>query len=883
VTTAERPFSGEQWERIQEIFHQASDLPRAGQIEFVALRCAGDPELAARVMALLREDASRDSLLDRGIAAAAYAALGESDDPPGAGALPGTLGPYRISHLVGEGGMGVVFLGVRDDLGSVAAIKLLRDAWLSPARRERFASEQRTLAQLTHPSIARLFDAGTLRDGTPWIAMEYVEGVSLVDYCRTQRCSARERLLLVRAVCEAVQHAHRHLVVHRDLKPSNILVTPDGGVKLLDFGIAKHLDTLDRPSEATRTGLRLMTPAYAAPEQLRGGQVGIHTDVYSLGVVLYQLLTGRLPFDLADRTPVEAADVILAAEPERPSVGARGWLELRVSRGEWADLDVLCLTAMHRDPQRRYRTVDALVRDIDHYLASEPLEARPDSLGYRLGKFARRNWEPLAAVAAVLMVVTGLITFYTVRLTRARDMAVAESARTERIQAFTMRLFEGGEQQLGPADSLRVITLIDRGVQEAQALANEPVTQAELYQTLGGMYQRLGSLDRADTLLRLAYDRRRLLFAGEHPDVARSLVSLGLLRAAQAKLDEAEKLVREGLAMSRRLRPSDHPDIATAITALASVLEDRGTYGDAITALDELAARQRRQDTASAELAATLAQLANNHFYAGNYDVSDSINRRVLAMSRRLHGDSHPLVADDLINLGAIQYEKGNNAEAQRYYRQGVAIIERWFGPEHWRTASALIMLSRPLIRESKLEEATMVLERSLAIQERVFGAGHPRVASVLNELGSVALRRSRLEEAEAHFARTAEIYRAVHGSQHYLLGIALANRASVLLERREHERAEALFREALAVYGKSLPSDHLNFGITRQKLGRVLVRQRRWTEAEAELLTGHQILTRKTGPSASWLRNARADLILVYDSLGTPEKAERFRREARE
>jgi serine/threonine-protein kinase len=848
----------------------------------VALRCAGDPELEARVMALLRDDATGGSLLDRGIGAAAQAALGGSNDPPGESALPGTLGPYRISRLLGEGGMGVVFLGVRDDLGSVAAIKLLRDAWLSPARRVRFASEQRTLAQLTHPSIARLYDAGTLRDGTPWIAMEYVEGVSLVDYCRAGRCSARDRLLLVRAVCEAVQHAHRHLVVHRDLKPSNILVTPDGSVKLLDFGIAKQLDTLGA-SEATRTGLRLMTPAYAAPEQLRGGQIGIHTDVYSLGVVLYQLLTGRLPFDLADRTPLEAAEVVLAEEPERPSVAARGWLELRVSRSEWADLDVLCLTAMHKDPQRRYRTVDALVRDIDHFLASEPLEARPDSLGYRLGKFARRNWEPMAAAVAVLMVVTGLITFYTVRLTRARDAAVAESARTERIQVFTMRLFEGGEQQLGPADSLRVVTLIDRGVQEAQALANEPVTQAELYQTLGGMYQRLGSLDRADTLLRLAYDRRRVLFAGEHPDIARSLVSLGLLRAAQARLDEGEKMVRDGLEMSKHLRAPDHPDIVSATIALASVLEDRGTYGDAIKVLDELAARQQRQDTGSAELAATLAQLANNHFYAGSYDVSDSLNRRVLSINRRLHGDTHPLVADDLINLGAIQYEKGNHAEAERYYRQGLTIIERWFGPDHWRTASALIMLSRPLIRESQLEEATGVLQRSLTIQERVFGARHPRVASVLNELGSVALRRSRLDEAEAYFARTAEIYRAVHGSQHYLLGIALANRASVLLERRDDVGAEALFREALGVYAKSLPADHLNFGITRQKLGRALARQRRWREAEAELLTGYQILTAKTGPGASWLRNVRADLILVYDSLGTPERAERFRRELKE
>jgi serine/threonine protein kinase len=281
------------WRRIQDLFHRPADLS---------------------------EDSQGTSLLDHDVTQVAHAVLDERDAP----ALPAIrFGPYRILEMLGEGGMGVVYLAEREDLGNKVAIKVLRDAWLSPARRERFTSEQRTLAQLNHPSIARLYDADTLDDGTPWFVMEYVEGVPLYQYCRQHECSIAQCLTLLRAVCQAVQYAHQNAVIHRDLKPSNILVKADGTVCLLDFGIAKQLESLDRPTEQTRTGLRLMTPAYASPEQIRGDWVGIQTDVYSLGAVLYELLTGGLPHDLSMATPPAAERILLEHEPERPSVAAR--------------------------------------------------------------------------------------------------------------------------------------------------------------------------------------------------------------------------------------------------------------------------------------------------------------------------------------------------------------------------------------------------------------------------------------------------------------------------------------------------------------------------------------------------------------------------------
>src|SRR5213593_1587792 len=620
------------WERVQTIFHDVADLPQPAQRALLETECREDPALMVEVVGLLEEDARGDSLLDRDAADLAGEVL---DAAIPAAFLDQNFGPYRMKQMLGEGGMGVVYLAERKDLGSVAAIKILRDAWLSPERRERFASEQRTLAQLNHPAIARLYDASTLPDGTPWFVMEYVEGVPLTKFCEEHASAMPQRLRLFRAVCEAVEHAHRHLIVHRDLKPSNILVKPDGSVKLLDFGIAKQLESLEGPVDRTRTGLRLMTPAYAAPEQILGDPVGIHTDIYTLGVVLYELLTGRLPFDLSNRTPGEAETAIIEQGPERPSGAAK---EKSISRRAWADLDVLCLTAMHIEPQRRYRTVEALIRDIDHYLAGEPLEARPDTFGYRLSKYVRRNWRPVSAAAAAFIVVVSLVVFYTVRLATARNAAVAEAGRTQRIQHFMLNLFQGGDEAVGPADSLRVVTLLDRGVQEAQALDGEPAVQAELRETLGSIYQKLGKLERADSLLGAALDQRRSLFGPDNAEVARSLVALGRLRVDQAQDEEAERLARQGLEMSKRqLRPND-PAIASATLALGQVLEESGKYDEGIKVLEQ-AVRLRGMAPAqpTTELAASLRELANTHFYAGHLAVADSLDRLVLALTRKLN------------------------------------------------------------------------------------------------------------------------------------------------------------------------------------------------------------------------------------------------------
>ena len=859
------------WRRVQELFHAAAELPVDAQHAFLEGRSGGDAALVSEVEALLLEDRTPDSFLDRPLPEVAGQLLGP-------GAPGGQVGPYRVLRLLGEGGMGVVYLVEREDVGGRAALKLLRDAWVSPSRRARFLTEQRTLAQLDHPGIAQLHDAGTLPDGTPWFAMEYVEGVPLTEHCRVQGSGLAERLRLFRAVCEAVQHAHRHAVIHRDLKPSNILVKADGAVKLLDFGIAKQLDPTGPGGDPTRTGLRLMTPAYAAPEQVTGGRLGVETDVYALGVLLFELLSGRLPFELSGLSPHEAARRVLEQEPPRPSQTPDR--PVQAGRAAWADLDVLCLTAMQRDPARRYPSVEALIRDLDHHLAGEPLDARPDSLAYRAGKLLKRNARTVLVASGVALAVLGLSVFSAFRLARARDAVAAEASRTQRIQQFMLQLFEGGTGEVGPSADVRVVDLLDHGVRDAQSLESEPAMEAELLQTLGGIAQNLGRLDQAEGLLDRALELRRGVFGQDHPEVARSLVASGQLASARGKYDLADQQIGAGLKMLRRHRSSDDPEVARALSALGRIHENAGKYPDAIRELEEAVRLQSRRPDTLADLSQSLTELANCYFYTAQYQQADALNQRALAIDRRLYGPRHPHVADDLINLGAVQFEGGHYVEAERWNREALEIMRGWYGPDHPETASAQTILARSLVKLARRDEARTLLVAALATQERVYGPVHPRVASTLNELGLIARDQGRLDEAAADFGRMADIYEKVHHGKHYVIGVALSNLADVEQRRGRPERAQELFRRVLALYREVLPEDHPLQGIARVRFGHVLLGAGQPGDAEAQSRAGYEVLLGRADPPAIWMTMARQDLAAAYRALGRPADADRFQAE---
>jgi serine/threonine-protein kinase len=593
------------------------------------------------------------------------------------------------------------------------------------------------------------------------------------------------------------------------------------------------------------------------------------------------MLTGRLPFDFSKGA--QDIEKILAQEPEKPSVAARNNAAAgspRLSRAQWDDLDALCLKAMHPEVQGRYSSVDALIQDIDHYLKSEPLTAGPDTRRYLLTRFLRRNRVAALATSLVFLVVVGLVAFYTVRLTRERNRAQEEAARSQRIEEFLENLFQGGDDEVGPAADLRVVTLLDKGVKDTQALTADPKVQADLYQTLGTVYESMGQLERADSLLKSALDLHRSAFGSDHEEVAGTLLRIGVLRQDDGKPEESEKLIREALAMYRRHLRQDDTAVVDATILLGRILEQRGDYDQATRTLNEAMRLVSGKAASKKEFSACLTLLANAYFYLGDYQRADSLNRQALEIDRQLYGEHHPDLADDFVNLGQIQTKWGRYTDAEKYFREALDIYLSWFGKDNPATADVTTYVAQALEMQGRESEAETLLKQSLSTLEGAYKEPNSRVALALGELGKVAQDLGNLDEAEADFNREVEIYRSVDGDEHQNTAIALSNLASVYSKRKQYARAEAGFRDILQRLGRVLPADNLNVGITRIKLGDALTGEKRYQDAEGELLAGYGILTKQTSSQVSWLKAAREDLVTVYDALKQPDKAAKFRAE---
>jgi serine/threonine-protein kinase len=847
-----------QWERIEALYHEACALPDDARDAYLDALPDPDPQILDVLRRLLAQSDAELTLFDAGVGSAIEVVLAR---PHGQHLPTERFGPYRAIGVLGEGGMGVVYLAEREDVGARAALKVLWDAALSPALRERFVEEQRILARLRHPAIVTLYDAGVRGDGTPWFAMEHVDGAHLIDHCRSRQRSVRERLGLFATACEAVSAAHQQLVVHGDLKPSNILVDTTGRVRLLDFGVA---DRLDRVHDDTTYRARRLTPAYAAPEHRRGESLAVQADVYSLGVLLFEMLAERRP----NEDEREGARVSRSSAL-RGTSAARGV--------DWEDIDAICRRAMHADPASRYHSVEALHGDVARFLAQQPVTARADGAAYRARKFALRHRGKLVWGSVVVTVAAAIGIASLVSVTSADARARAEAVRTERIQAFMANLLTGGEDVSGPPDSLRVVTLLEGGLRNARSLSGDREAQAELYHTLGSAFRTLGKLDRADSLLRLALATRRSL--GTAAATSATVAELALLRADQARPDSAAALANEALAL---VQPGGTPQaLALAWEAKGRVHEQAGKNDSAVTALRAaVATRVASTDTSTVAFANLLIHLANTRYYLGQYDSAAVVNRRVLALVPAVLPKGHPVAADALINLGAIEKDRGNAEESLRLTKEGTDLIEAWYGPEHHRTASAWGVLGRALFARERYDEALDYFRKALAVRERVYGATHPLVANILNEIANVSVVTGHVEDAVPLFQRIVDIYRTRYNGKHYLIGLYQGNLAGSYLRLNRPVDAEREIRAGLAMYAQTLPPEHINVGIHRIRLGMALEEQRRHREAIVESTAGYDLVAKQTQPQILWLRNARRTLLRAWEAVGDSAQAARYRRE---
>jgi serine/threonine protein kinase/Tfp pilus assembly protein PilF len=695
------------------------------------------------------------------------------------------LGIYQVLRKIGSGGMGSVYLALRadEDFKKHVAIKVIRKGMDSEDIISRFRRERQILSSLDHPNIARFLDGGTTQEGLPYFVMEHVQGVPLTEYCDHHQLNINQCLELFRSVCSAVQYAHQNLVVHRDLKPGNILVTADGTVKLLDFGIAKLLnpDLFDVEAPPTATNIRVMTPEYASPEQARGGPITTASDVYSMGVVLYELLTGLRPYQFTNRNQVEICRVICEQEPTKPSTAVsekgnadmekfsalRGATSQKLRKQLQGDLDNIVLSALRKEPQLRYASAQAISDDVGRYLEGYTVSARQPTWRYRAGKYLTRHKIGVAASAMVVFLLLAssvLLLYQNARIRRERDTAEREKQKAEQVTKLLVNVFEVNDPDEAKGETITAREILDRGAQRVtKELQDKPDVQAQLLRTIGTIYTRLGLYDRAQPLLEKALQIRKTYYGNENVAVAESLNDLGYFFMLKGQNKKAEKLLREALAMRRKLLGREHLDVAESLMWLAAVLVPQ---------------RNRSLD---------------------NFQEEEKLIREALAIRRKLFGKEHLSVAGSLTSLARLLQIRGDLSEAERAYRESIAMYRK-LGNQDLDMASALYDFSFLLQLKGELEEAEKVCRESIAIRRKLLGSEHPDLARSLGQLASFLQQKGELDEAEKLNREVVRIDRKLLPKEHPVTAFALYNLGLVLCDKGELDEAKKLLREAVTI-----------------------------------------------------------------------------------
>jgi serine/threonine-protein kinase len=862
-------------QRVEQLFAEAMQLPADERAGFLARACPDDLELRREVESLVNAHDLVGDFLGTADRIRATTLLNDGE-PTDSGER---IGAYRVIRELGRGGMGVVYLAKRADgqFEQKVALKLIKRGMDSDEIQRRFLMERQILARLQHPNIARLLDGGVTDQGQLYFAMEFVEGTPLIRFCDENELGIEARLQLFLSVCRGVRSAHRQLVVHRDLKPSNILVTHSGEPKLLDFGIAKLLDTdRDDGQTLTRAGLRLATPEYGAPEQLRGEPVTTSTDTYALGVILYELLTGQRPYRFERNKPEAMEQVISRTVPTRPSVVVGRPRDVRRLRG---DLDTIALKALRAEPERRYASVESLQEDIENYLNGLPVKAREDTLAYRTVKFVSRH---RLAVVAVLIMAVSLAGGVSAVLWQSH-LTAAEAAKAREVQAFLVEMFIASDPAQARGEELSARDLLERGAERVDTeLVAQPDFRADMIWLIGSLFDKLGQYDRAEALYEQSLEARRELYGPVHLDVAESLLSLGSVIREQGKFERAEPLLREALEIHRQELPNGDPEIGQSLNDLGLMLAEAGDYESSEAMLRECLAIYRQAYGAEHErVAGALSNLAQIIKWKGDLETAETLYRESIAMRRKLLGDDHPKVAITVGNLGslflmngdlaaaepllresleirrrvlgenhpdvalnlnnlaAVYSESRNYVEAEPLYRQAWEMNKGFHGDRNWRVATNMHNLGAVLMELGDYTEAELLLAGAEEQRREFLGEDHPRLADTLMMLADLRLRQGDLEGAEALLAEAFEVRDRAGQGAHPRRATTLLIQGRLRLIQNRPAEAEPLLRQAMEIREQRLIKGHWRRAEAQALLGECLVRLERTAEAEPLLRRG--------------------------------------------
>ncbi len=789
----------DRWKKVEELFHAALALNPEERDDYLQRLCPDDPDLRREVQSLLSENDDDPAFLSDPVAN-----VSERPETASAGDDEKHIGPYTVIRTIGSGGMGEVFLAKRTgtDVQHFVALKVVRAPVLTPEARARFGNERSILARLNHPNISRFLHGDVTDMGQPYLAMEYIQGEPITDYVRRNELAAGSCLDIFETVCDAVHYAHQNLIVHRDLKPGNILVTETGVPKLLDFGIAKLLEP-DESTFQTRTEFRVLTPEYASPEQLRGETVSTATDVYSLGVLLYELLTASRPYDLKGKSPAEVERTVAGTIPTRPS-------ELVDVLDD--DLDTIVLKAMQPDAARRYASVQQLTDDIRRYRSGFPIRARPDSMRYRVRKFVGRHRFGVAAVSAIaaLLVLSTIVTsIQSVEIQRRSEEVIRERDRAERVVEFLSDIYLAAAPNAAKGEDPTVRELLDRAAQRFESeLSEDPEIQAEMYSVIASVYQSLGSMSTADTLHGRALELRREVFGSNHGKVAASLGNLANIRRSFGDYDSARERYDEGLAAA--IESGAVREEIQLRHQLGFLHQDRGQYEEAKASYEtalKMAIDEHGEDhEISARILFDLGWILED---LGDFEAAEAKYREALQKQTAQFGEDHTDVAKTLNNLGWLLAQQSLHEEAEPMLRRALRIRERLLGREHQSYAQSVTTLGLLLKRMGQTDGAIELLREALFVYTNVLGEPHSYVAAGQNNLGTTFTAAGRPDSAEVYLRKALGSYTALFGEDHPNVGTSAVNLAHALYGQGDLDGAEEYFRVGLEIDRKTLGPQH--------------------------------------------------------------------------
>ena len=818
-------------ERAAEIFLEARTLDPETQAQFVSDICGGDSELAREVRALLAAADDSDAYFEQLAGKVSLGALADADEPD---LIDKQVGPWRLLRQIGRGGMGVVYLAERADeqFEQQAALKLLPKGLDSDKGRARFLIERQILARLVHDNIARLLDGGVTDDGSPYFVMDYVEGLPIDEFCQRHALSVADRLRLVLDITRAVQFAHRNLVIHRDLKPSNVLVTDRHRVRLLDFGIAKILQPDGADMSLTQVAQRPATPVFASPEMLRGEPVDVTTDVYSIGVLMYVLLAGRVPIEYEGLTLAEMHE---RATNELPPVVSRYNPKLS------GDIDAIVAKALAKSPADRYASAESLGTDIRNYLEGLPVSAKAPSAWYRVQKFVARHRAGTAFALFALVAlatITGLAVRFAVTTERQAQEIAQERDRAEATKDFLVSIFDAADPDVAPGDqSAREILETGRARIETE-LADQPDVRADLLEAMAQVYLSWRRYEEGKGLLEQELQLRESVDGANSAKYANVLGRLAVMTDVSGDYDASLEFARRALEISEDI--GDLVGQARGHERIGRIAHLRGDYDEAETrfqrSLDLLLEAGEGESMAEALLREHLGNLrAHREQYE---EAIDEFQESLQIRRTFVSGDSTD-ISPIYLGMGSSLTKLGRHQEAHDIYRQGYDMNERLFGPDN---------------------------------SYNLYFA---------NGLGKVAEASGDLETAAARYEEARKLV-MLHTPDSPNLAFATANVAKVHTLNGRYDLALPHYRAAEKIIREKLAS-HWILGDVRWRLGRCLVEAGEFAEAERLILNGLEIVTRQWGDDHETTTNARAAAATLYERWGRPERALAFRAESAE